>query len=117
MRGIRGATTVADNTCEAISSAVAEMVTALQEANGFALEDVAGAYFTATQDLDATFPAMAARQLGWDLVPLMCAVEMDVPGSLKRCIRVLVLVNTTSSQADVRHVYLRGARTLRPDLA
>lgn len=117
VRGIRGATTADANTPDAIAAAVAELLGALRAENGFALEDVAGVFFTATPDLNAAFPAAAARMLGWERVPLLCAQEMDVPGSPPRCLRVLVLVNTDRRQDEVRHVYLRGARGLRPDLA
>lgn len=116
VRGIRGATTVERNSEEAIVAAVAELLTAIQAENGFRLEDVAGVLFTATPDLNAAFPAAAARRLGWDRVPLLCAQEMDVPGAPPLCVRVLVLVNTGLRQEEVRHVYLRGARGLRPDL-
>lgn len=116
LRGIRGAITVKENTASAIAEAVTELLQTLRAENGFSLEDVAGVFFTATPDLNADFPAAAARQAGWDQVPLLCAVEMDVPGALGRCIRVLVLVNTDRRQEEMNHVYLRDARSLRPDL-
>ncbi len=116
LRGIRGAITVEENTAAAIAEAVTELLQTLQAQNDFSLADVAGVFFTATPDLDADFPAAAARQAGWDQVPLLCAVEMNVPGSLGRCIRVLVLVNTHRRQEEMSHVYLRDARVLRPDL-
>ncbi len=116
LRGIRGAITVEENTAAAIAEAVKELLQTLQSENGFSLTDVAGVFFTATPDLDADFPAAAARQAGWDQVPLLCAVEMNVPGALARCIRVLVLVNTRRGQEEMNHVYLRDARSLRPDL-
>lgn len=116
VRGIRGAISVEENTAGAIAAAVTELLAAMRSENGFALEDVAGVFFTATSDLDAAFPAGAAREMGWDRVPLLCAVEMGVPGSLPRCIRVLLLVNTAMGPDQVRHVYLRDARSLRPDL-
>lgn len=115
-RGVRGATTVDANTAEAILEATRELLTRIVEANGIAVEDVASAFFTVTGDLTAAFPAQAARQLGWRHVALIDAQEMAVPGSLPRCIRVLVHWNTSVPQAEVRHVYLRGAATLRPDL-
>ncbi len=117
VRGIRGAITVEANTAEAVGAAVAELLQRIRTDNDFALEDVAGVFFTATPDLNAAFPAAAARRLGWDRVPLLCAVEMDVPQSTPRCIRVLVLVNTPLGQDEVRHVYMRDARSLRPDLS
>lgn len=115
-RGVRGATTVDANTAEAILEATRELLTRIVEANGIAVEDVASAFFTVTGDLTAAFPAQAARQLGWRHVALLDAQEMPVPGSLPRCIRVLIHWNTSVPQAEVRHVYLRGAATLRPDL-
>lgn len=116
VRGIRGAITVDEDTSESIDAGVRELLDALVSENRFRLEDVAGVWFTATPDLTAAFPAATARSNGWERVPLLCAVEMGVPGSPPRCIRVLVLVNTTRAQDEVRHVYLRGARSLRPDL-
>ena len=86
-------------------------------ANGIRPADVASAYFTTTTDLDATFPALAARQMGWYDVALLCGHEMQVPGSLARCIRVLIHWNTERSIDDLHHIYLRGARALRPDWA
>lgn len=117
VRGIRGAITVEANTAEAIGAAVTELLQRIRAENGFTLEDVAGVFFTATPDLNAAFPAAAARRLGWDRVPLLCAVEMDVPRSTPRCIRVLILVNTPRGQDEMRHVYLKGAVSLRPDLS
>jgi chorismate mutase len=115
-RGIRGATTVEANTAEAILAATGVLLARMMEANGLAAEDLASAFFTVTPDLDAAFPAQAARQLGWQQVPLLDALEIPVPGSLPRCVRVLLHWNTDRSQADVRHVYLHGAAGLRPDL-
>ena len=115
-RGIRGATTVEANTAEAILDATGELLAAMAEANGLAAEDIASVVFTVTADLDAAFPAQAARQLGWHQVPLLDALEIPVPGSLPRCVRVLLHWNTSRSQAEIRHVYLRGAAGLRPDL-
>ncbi len=115
-RGIRGATTVEANTAEAILDATGELLAAMVEANGLAAEDIASALFTVTADLDAAFPAQAARQLGWHQVPLLDAIEIPVPGSLPRCVRVLLHWNTSRGQAEIRHVYLRGAAGLRPDL-
>ncbi len=114
-RGIRGATTVTENTREAILEATHEMLTRIVEANGVQLEDIASAIFTTTVDLNAEYPALAARQLGWHDVALMCGHEMAVPGSLKLCIRVLVHWNTTLRNDEIQHVYIRGAVNLRPD--
>ncbi|MCS7296584.1 MAG: chorismate mutase [Chloroflexota bacterium] len=116
VRGIRGATTVPQNTREAIIEATRELLQLMVEANGIAPEDIASAWFTTTPDLNAEFPAVAARQLGWTFVPLMCSHEIDVPGSLRMCLRILLHVNTEKSPHEIRHVYLRGARVLRPDL-
>jgi chorismate mutase len=116
-RGIRGATTAEANTAEAILAATAELLARMVEVNGLAPKDLASAFFTVTPDIDAVFPAQAARQLGWGQVPLLNAQEIPVPGSLPRCVRVLLHWNTGRSQAEVRHIYLRGAAGLRPDLA
>jgi len=116
VRGIRGATTVPQNTREAIIEATRELLQLMVEANGIAPEDIASAWFTTTPDLNAEFPAVAARQLGWTFVPLMCSHEIDVPGSLRMCLRILLHVNTEKSPHEIRHVYLRGAKALRPDL-
>ena len=117
-RGIRGATTVTANTREAILDATRELLAELVRANDIRSEDVASAYFTTTSELNAEFPAVAARNgLGWTNVALMCGHEMDVPGSLRMCLRILLHVNTERAQAEVCHVYLRGAAVLRPDLA
>jgi len=117
VRGIRGATTVQENTPEAILEATTELLTELMRANGFQAGDVASAYFTTTRDLNAEFPAVAANRMGWTDAALLCGHEMDVPGSLAMCLRVLLHVNTQKQQRDVKHVYLRGAKALRPDRA
>ena len=114
-RGMRGATTVDENSKEAILEATREMLFVMIRANNIRPEDVASAYFTTTTDLNATYPALAARQLGWYDVALLCGHEMQVPGSLARCIRVLIHWNTPRKAKDIIHVYLRGAKTLRPD--
>lgn len=114
-RGIRGATTAETNTAEDILEATHEMVTALVGLNDLRPEDVVSAFFTTTTDLTAIFPALAARQLGWSEVPLMCAHEMAVPGALDHVVRVLLHVNTARGPAEIRHVYLKRARQLRPD--
>lgn len=117
LRGVRGATTVETNTRDEILEATRELLTALIDANQLDAADVASAFFSATPDLNAEFPAVAARELGWTHVALTCMQEMYVPGSLGMCIRVLLHVNTTRRQDEMRFVYLRGARALRPDLA
>jgi len=116
-RGIRGATTSPANTRQDILEATNELLAHIVEANDLVLDDVAAAIFTTTVDLNATFPALAARLMGWEAVPLMCAHEMNVPGSLARCIRVLVLVNTERTAQEMHHVYLRGAAQLRESVA
>jgi chorismate mutase len=117
IRGIRGATTVEADQADLILAATQELLNAIIKANpGMLSEDVASAVFTVTDDLHSTFPAQAAREMGWSLVPMMCAREIPVPGSLSRAIRVLVHWNTELPQNAVNHVYLRDAVKLRPDL-
>ncbi len=116
-RGIRGATTADANEPAAILAATRELLERIVEANGIRTEDVASAIFSATPDLDAEFPARAAREMGWRDVALLCTHEMRVPESLPRCIRVLLHWNTAHGPETIRHVYLRGARRLRPDRA
>ena len=115
-RGIRGATTVAANTPEAIIDAATELLIAIMEANDVVPDDVSSAFFTTTSDLTAEFPAIAARKMGWTQMALMCGHEMDVPGSLSMCLRVLLHVNTEKGADEIVHVYLRDARSLRPEL-
>ena len=118
MRGIRGATVAQQNEPEAILSATRELLAAIIAANpGLDPADVASVFFTVTDDLTAVHPALGARQLGWTAAPLMCAREIPVPGSLPRCIRVLVHWNTDLPQSAVHPVYLGEAAVLRPDLA
>jgi chorismate mutase len=118
IRGIRGATTIVENTPEAILAGTRELLLALLQANPtLKPEDIASILFTMTEDLNAVHPALAARQLGWVDVPLMCAREIAVPGSVQRCVRVLIHWNTDMPQNAVRHVYLREAVTLRPEYA
>lgn len=115
-RGVRGAITVEENTAGAIWSATAELLQTLIAANGIEEDDVASVIFSCTPDLNAAYPAKAARDLGWRQVALMGCVEMDVPGGVPRCIRVLIHWNTTRRNAELRHVFLRGAQALRPDI-
>ncbi|QTH44861.1 chorismate mutase [Cohnella sp. LGH] len=118
VRGIRGAITVEHNEEQLILDATVELLNGIVEVNQFEPEDIASVLVTVTQDLDATFPARAIRQMaGWELVPLMCSLEVPVKGSLEKCIRLMVLVNTDVAQKDIRHVYLNRAQALRPDLA
>jgi chorismate mutase len=116
-RGVRGATTVEHNDREEILVATTELLQLIVRQNDLPVEDIASAIFTVTDDLDAEFPALAARQLGWEGVALMCAREIPVPNSLSKCIRVLLHVNTTRSAAEIQHVYIRGAVKLRPEFA
>jgi len=116
VRGIRGATTVEANDRAEILAATNELLLALIEANKVEREYVASVVFTTTPDLNAEFPAVAARAIGWTDVALMCGHEMSVPGSLQRVIRILMHVNTDLALGDVQHIYLRGASALRPDL-
>lgn len=115
VRGIRGATTVECNEKEEIIAATEELLEEMIQQNELDPESISSAFFTVTTELNATFPAEAARKRGWTMVPMLCATEIPVPGSLARCIRVLVHVNTTKRQEEVRHVYLRRAVALRPD--
>lgn len=111
--GIRGATRVDENTDVAIYAATRELLTGVIEANSLEEDNVAAVYFTVTPDLDAAFPAAAARQLGWNNTALMCATEIPVPGSLSRCVRIMVLYNTEKSKQDIVNVYLHGTEALR----
>jgi chorismate mutase len=117
LRGIRGATTVTEDTASAILEATEDLVREIVAANGLRSQDVASALFTVTPDLHAEFPAAAARRMGWTMVPLLNFTEIGVPGRLERCVRVLVHVNTAHTQDEMVHVYLREAVSLRPDLA
>ncbi len=114
-RGVRGATTVTENTAEAILEATREMLYIMIRANDIQPDDVCSAIFTTTMDINATYPALAARQFGWYDAALLCGHEMAVPDGLKRCIRVLVHWNTACPAKDIVHVYLREAKNLRPD--
>src|ERR1700694_623019 len=117
VRGIRVAITAAANTHAAIVSAPDLLLREIITVNGVEPDDIAAVFFTTTADLNAEFPAAAARALGWGKVPLLCAHEMAVPGRLRSCIRVLMLVNSNATQAAIKHIYLEGATALRPDLA
>lgn len=117
-RGIRGATTATANEREAILSATRELLARIVERNQFAPGDLAAAFFTVTDDLDAEYPALAARQLGWTEAALLCAREIPVPtATVSHCIRVLALVNTDRAASEIIHVYLRDAVALRPSRA
>jgi chorismate mutase len=114
-RGVRGATTADSNTRDDILRATRELLALMIRQNGIQREEVASAFFTTTTDLDAEFPALAARQLGWLDVALLCNHELDVPGSLRMCIRVLVHWNTDRLASEIIHVYVKEAVRLRPD--
>jgi chorismate mutase len=116
-RGVRGATTCEGNTREAILTATRELLELLIARNGIDPAEIASAIFTTTTDLDAEYPAVAARALGWTDTALLCGHEMAVPGSLRACIRVLIHWNTERRADEIVHVYIRGAANLRPDRA
>ncbi len=116
-RGVRGATTVQENTRDAILQATRQMLALMIRRNKMESSDIASAIFTVTRDVNAEFPALAARQLGWIEVPLLCGYEIEVPGSLPNCIRVLVHWNTDQAQSEIQHVYIHEAVRLRPDLS
>ena len=112
-RGIRGATTADENIDTAIYAATRELLSRMIEANGLVEENVAAAYFTVTPDLNAAYPAAAARQLGWTSTALMCSTEIPVPGSLPGCVRIMVLYNTEKSNQEIVNIYLKGTEVLR----
>ena len=117
VRGVRGASTVPENTREAIMDATEELLNEMVAANDIASENIAAVYFTLTSDLNAEFPAVAARErLGWRLVPLINSIEIDRPGSMPKCVRVLLFLNTDKSQEEIKHIYLRDAVVLRADI-
>lgn len=116
-RGIRGATTVSANTRDEILVATQELLQKMIRANDIQKDDVASVILTTTPDLNAEFPALAARKIGWTDTALLCGHEMDVPGSLNNCIRILVLVNTEKKASEIIHIYIKGAEVLRPDVA
>jgi len=117
LQGIRGATTVARNDPAEILAATDELLRTLIEANELQPDDIVSGLFTVTNDLDAAFPARAAEEFGWNIVALLHATEIPVPGSLPKCIRLLVHAYTARSRAEIKHCYLRGATVLRPDRA
>lgn len=117
VRGIRGAIDVDADDQQKILAATRELLEAICRENGIAdFNDICSAIFTTTSDLTSTFPAEAARAMGMGLVPLLCATEIPVPGSMPRCIRILLHVNTEKPQSEICHVYLGGTARLRPDL-
>jgi chorismate mutase len=117
VRGVRGAITVSANSEDEILNGTEKVIRQMIDINEIQAADVASVVITVTHDLDAAFPARAARRLpGWDLVPLMCSTEIPVPGSLNKCVRIMMLINTEKSIHEVHHVFLGGAAALRPDL-
>ncbi|MCL6457032.1 MAG: chorismate mutase [Gorillibacterium sp.] len=117
VRGIRGATTVENDNEPEILQATSELLERIIQANDVEPEDICSVFVTSTHDLTTTFPARAIRQMaGWELVPLMCSLEIPVQPSLPRCVRLMVQVNTEKKQKDIHHVYLNEARILRPDI-
>ena len=116
VRGIRGATTAEANTVEAIVDATSELLQAMLKVNEVDVEYVASAFFTTTLDLNAEFPALVARDILGTNVALLCGHEMNKPGALPMCLRILIHVNTDKGLDEIKHVYLRGARVLRPDI-
>ena len=114
-RGVRGATTIQEDTSEEILRATRELLAFMIRLNDIEPGDVASVIFTTTQDVVSQYPATAARQLGWMDVPLLCGHEMGIPDGLPNCIRVLIHWNTDTPQKDIQHVYLNGAQVLRPD--
>ena len=118
VRGVRGATVAEKDDPENILSATRKLMNAILTENpGMVLEDIASVLFTSTDDLSSVYPAKAAREMGWNQVPLISAREIQVPGGLAGCIRVLIHWNTDTPQSEIRHVYLGAAASLRPDLS
>ena len=117
MRGIRGAICVPENTREAIFEATTRLLKEILKRNALDPEDMASMFLTATPDLNADFPAYAVRESGLTYVPVLCAVELDVPGAMKRLVRILIHAETDKKQKEIQHVYLGEAARLRPDLA
>ena len=115
VRGVRGATTVTQDNADEILEATRELLTMVVRVNGIDIDDIASITLTTTKDITSTYPAFAARQLGWFDLALMCGHEMEVPGGLPMCIRVLIHWNTTKHPKDIGHIYLREAKALRPD--
>ena len=116
VRAIRGAISVEVDEACAVRAATRELLATIVERNDVRSEDLISAVFTVTPDLTSTFPAIAAREMGWTDVPLLCALEIPVPGALAQCVRVLLHVTSDRPQSAIEHVYLRGAVALRPDL-
>ncbi|MEN6312980.1 MAG: chorismate mutase [Clostridiaceae bacterium] len=116
VRAVRGATTVNENNRNEILEKTGELLNIIVEKNAISREDIISVIFSVTSDLNAVFPAVAARNMGWTDIALMCTNEMDVPGSLRRCIRVMLNFNTKKSNSELKYIYLHEAEKLRPDL-
>ena len=117
VRGIRGAITVNDNTKEDILQETQHLLSELLSKNNVIQEDIVSIFFSLTQDLNAEFPAIAARRLGFTDTPLLCLNEIAVPGGLAKCVRILIHINSDKKQSEITHLYLKGAETLRPEFA
>ncbi len=117
VRAVRGAITVEENSSESVISSTRALLEKIVEENRLEEDNIISVIFTATADLNSAFPAAAARELGWKHVPLMCAVEINVDGSLEKCVRIMMHVYTDKSPQQIKHVYLKGAKVLRPDIA
>ena len=116
-RGIRGATTINADTKEEIKSATVELLDEMIKQNKINIEDISSAIFTVTKDIKADFPAKYARlEMGFKYVPMMNYLEADIDGAIQKCIRVMLTVNTTKKQNEIKHIYLKGAKNLRQDL-
>lgn len=115
-RAIRGAITIKNDTKSAIASATKMLLKNMVSGNKISKEEIVSVIFTVTRDIKSDFPANAARQMGWQFVPMICANEIPVPSGIKKCIRVLMTVNSNKQQKAIKHVYLEGAASLRPDL-
>jgi chorismate mutase len=116
VRAIRGATTIDNNTVSEIIKETKHLLSEIVEQNNINKDDIISVIFSTTGDINATFPAVAAREMGWTDIALMCTNEMEVPGSLEKCIRVMMHINTEKSNKEIKYVYLGKARALRPDL-
>jgi chorismate mutase len=117
IRGVRGATSVKANTKDNILNETSYLLEQLMTANDIEIDNVASIFFSLTEDLNAEFPAIAARKLGFYNTPLLCLNEVNVPGSLKQCIRILMHLNSSKAQAEIKHIYLNEAKSLRPEFA
>jgi len=115
VRGLRGAITVEENTKQEILAATKQLLSSMLQENEVQIEEIASVIFSVTKDLNAEFPAAAAREMGWNNLPLLCTYEIDIPGSLPKCIRILIHLNTEKSQSQIKHIYLKEATTLRRD--